>query len=354
MTQKGINHLKTSVKVGLIGYGFGGAVFHAPMITAVQGFELSVIYTSNEEKVKLTYPDVLVTTNLADIWNDTEVELIVISTPNTTHYELAKSALEAGKHVVIDKPFVINLTEGEELIQLAKERGKQLSVYQCRRWDSDFQTVRRLIAEDTFGEIYSFEAHYDRFRPEVKDRWKEKNEPGSGTLYDLGSHLIDQALQLFGNPLTVTADCLAQRQGSEVNDYFHLILGYGSCRVILHSGSLVRGRGPRYQIHGSKASFIKFGEDPQEKTLLEGLRPGMTGWGQEDETEYGELITSDGAANVKIPSEVGAYEQFYECMYEAIVNHRPVPAVAEQSLDVIRVIQLAELSSAEGRTLKFQ
>ncbi|MEX2416258.1 MAG: oxidoreductase [Paenibacillaceae bacterium] len=341
------------MKVGLIGYGFGGAVFHAPMISAVNGLELSVIFTSNEEKVRLTYPDVKVTTNLESIWNNTEIDLIVISTPNTSHYELAKSALEASKHVVIDKPFVIDITEGEKLIELAKAKGKQLSVYQSRRWDSDFQTVHRLIIEDKLGEIYSFEAHYDRFRPEVKDRWKERNEPGSGTLYDLGSHLIDQALQLFGKPFTVTADSLSQRQGSEVNDYFHVILGYGSCRVILHSGSLVRGRAPRYQIHGSKASFIKFGEDPQERNLLDGLRPGMPGWGQEDESEYGEFITSDGMANVKIPSEVGAYEQFYERMYQSIISDAPVPVMAEQSLDVIRVIQLAERSSEEGRTLKF-
>lgn len=345
--------MNSSIKVGLIGYGFGGAMFHAPMITAVEGLELVIVYTSNEEKVRINYPDVLVTASLSDIWNHKEIDLIVISTPNTTHYELAKRALEAGKHVVIDKPFVIDIGEGEELIQLAKEKGKQLSVYQSRRWDSDFLTVHRLIAEDKLGEIYSFEAHYDRFRPEVKDRWKERNEQGSGTLYDLGSHMIDQALQLFGKPLTVTADCLAQRKGSTVNDYFHLILGYGSCRVILHSGSLVRGRGPRYQIHGSKASFIKFGEDPQERALLEGLRPGMPGWGQEEEFEYGEMISSDGSANLKIPSEVGGYERFYEQMYQAIVSDAPVPANAVHSLDVIRVIQLAERSSEEGRTLQF-
>lgn len=345
--------MNSTIKVGLIGYGFGGAVFHAPMVDAAKGLELSVIYTSNIEKVRLTYSDVLVTTNLDDIWNNTDIDLVVISTPNITHYKLAKSALEAGKHVVIDKPFVIDVTEGEKLIELAKVNGKKLSVYQSRRWDSDFQTVRRLMAEDKLGEIYSFEAHYDRFRPEVKDRWKERNEPGSGTLYDLGSHMIDQALELFGKPQTVTADSLAQRQGSAINDYYHLILGYGSCRVILHSGSLVRGRGPRYQIHGSKASFIKFGEDPQERTLLEGLRPGMPGWGQEDESEYGEIITSDGTANVKIPSELGAYEQFYERMYQSIVSDAPAPVIAEQSLDVIRVIQLAERSSEEGRTMKF-
>ncbi|MEX1030857.1 MAG: oxidoreductase [Paenibacillaceae bacterium] len=344
--------MKTTIKVGLIGYGFGGAVFHAPMISAVDGLELSVIYTSNEEKVRLTYPNVLVTTDLNDIWSHTDIELVVISTPNTSHYELAKSALEAGKHVVIDKPFIIDITEGENLIALAKEKGKLLSVYQSRRWDSDFQTVRRLITEEKLGQIYSFEVHYDRFRPEVKDRWKERNEPGSGTLYDLGAHLIDQALQLFGKPLTVTADCLSQRPGSHVNDYFHVILGYGICRVILHSSSLVRGRGPRYQIHGSKASFIKFGEDPQERTLLEGLRPGMPGWGIEDPAEYGEIITFDGLVTA-IPSEIGAYEQFYERMYQAIVGNGPVPVIAEQSLDVIRVIQLAERSSEEGRTLKF-
>jgi scyllo-inositol 2-dehydrogenase (NADP+) len=344
--------MKRTIKVGLIGYGFGGAVFHAPMISAVDGLELSVIYTSNEEKVRLTYPNVWVTTDLTDIWNKVDIELIVISTPNTSHYELAMSALEAGKHVVIDKPFVIDITEGEKLIQLAKDKGKLLSVYQSRRWDSDFQTVRRLIEEEKLGQIFTFEVHYDRFRPEVKDRWKERNEPGSGTLYDLGAHLVDQALQLFGKPVTVNADCLSQRPGSHVNDYFHVILGYGNCRVILHSSSLVRGRGPRYQIHGSKASFIKFGEDAQERTLMEGLRPGMPGWGQDDPSEYGEIIASDGLVTA-IPSEIGAYEQFYEQMYQSMVGEAPVPVVAEQSLDVIRIIQLAERSSEEGRTLKF-
>lgn len=344
--------MTTKIKVGLIGYGFGGAVFHAPMITAVEGLELSIIYTSNEEKVKLSYPDMQVTTNLQEIWNRTDIELIVISTPNTSHYELARSALEAGKHVIIDKPFVINISEGNLLIELAEAKGKLLSVYQSRRFDSDFKTVQKLITEQRLGEMYSFEAHYDRFRPEVKDRWKERDEAGAGTLYDLGSHLIDQSLQLFGMPLTVNAHCMAQRAGSQVNDYFHLILDYGDFPVILHSSSLVRGRGPRYQIHGSKASFIKYGEDPQERTLLEGLRPGMSGWGMEHPSEYGELITSDGDI-AAIPSEIGAYEQFYERMYQAIIGAGPVPVLAEQSLDVIRVIQLAERSSKEGKILKF-
>jgi scyllo-inositol 2-dehydrogenase (NADP+) len=342
----------SKIKVGLIGYGFGGAVFHAPMISAVEGLELSIIYTSNEEKVRLTYPDVQTTTNLNEIWDRSDIELVVISTPNTSHYELARCALEAGKHVVIDKPFVVDITEGQKLIELARKQGKLLSVYQSRRWDSDFQTVRRLLTEEKLGHIYSFEVHYDRFRPEVKDRWKERNEPGSGTLYDLGAHLVDQALQLFGMPLTITADCLAQRPQSQVNDYFHIILGYGHCRVILHASSLVRGRGPRYQIHGSEASFIKFGEDPQERTLLEGLRPGMSGWGIEYPADYGELIHSDGMVTT-IPSEIGAYEQFYELMYQAMVGGGPVPVNPEQSLDVIRVIQFAERSSEEGRTLNF-
>jgi len=345
--------VNSTIKVGLIGYGFGGAVFHAPMICAVPGLELSVIYTSNEEKVRLTYPDVKVTTNLDEIWNNTDIDLIVISTPNSTHYELAKRALETGKHIVIDKPFVIDIAEGEKLIELARVKGKHLSVYQSRRWDSDFKTVRQLITEGTLGEIYTFEAHYDRFRPEVKERWKERNEPGSGTLYDLGSHLIDQALLLFGKPLTVTADCLSQREGSKVDDYFHVILGYGSCRVILHSSSLVRGRGPRFQIHGSKASFIKFGEDAQERQLLAGQRPGMPGWGEEDHSDYGEIITSDGEVNQRVPSEKGGYEQYYEQMYQSIVSDAPVPVKADQSLDVIRIIQLAEQSSKEGKTIKF-
>ena len=345
--------VKQPIKVALIGYGFGGSIFHAPIIQAVQGLELSVVYTSNEAKVKEAWPNVKVTQRLDDIWDDPEIGMVAISTPNSTHKELIRIAIEAGKHVVVDKPFVIHSTDGEQLIRLAEEKGVLLSVYHNRRWDSDFLTVKKLIEDGKLGEVLSYEARYDRYRPTAKDRWKEKSELGGGTLYDLGSHLIDQALTLFGRPETVTADCGVQREGSEGTDYFLLSLGYGRNRVILQGGSFVRKKGPKYVVHGRLASFIKSGEDTQERTLIKGGSPNDAGYGEEDPAHYGSLHFEEEDSGEKVLAENGRYHRFYEMMRDAIIGGGPVPVRPEEALDVIRVIELAELSHKEGRTIKF-
>ena len=340
------------IRTALIGYGFGGAMFHAPFIAATDGLQLDVVVTSRVDEVLEQWPGVRVEADPQAVWLDPDIELVVISTPNAAHAQLARKALEADKHVVIDKPFVVDPAEGEALIRLAKERGRKLTVYHNRRFDSDFRTVRRLIADGTLGDLNYYEARYDRFRPDVKDRWKERDEPGSGTLYDLGAHLIDQALQLFGMPQSVTADCRTQRAGSGSCDYFHLLLGYTGVQVVLHAGSLVRVKGPRFTIHGSKASYVKCGDDPQERALLAGAKPRSPGWGAEPEEEHGLLYESENSVGTPVLPERGDYTWFYEQVYMALTEGAPLPVEAEQALDVIRVIVTAEQSSAEGRTIR--
>lgn len=345
----------SKVNVGLVGFGFSGQVFHAPIIQSIDGMEIIKVVSSNPDKVGQYLPDAAVLASLEELLSDERIDLVVITSPNQLHYPYAKQALLAGKHVVVEKPFVISSEEAEDLIKTAKQQNRKLSVYQNRRWDNDFITVKSLIDSGKLGDIASYEAHYDRYRPQVSDRWREKAGPGAGMLYDLGSHLIDQALHLFGKPASVYADLFAQRAGSEVDDYFHLILMYENMRVILHSGSLVMQHGPRFQVYGSLGSFVKYGLDSQEEMLKQGGLPGQPNWGMDREEYYGELTLSvDGqAVSSKVTTQQGSYESFYEGMYQAIIHDKPVPVDAEDARNTIRVIELAVQSSRETRALPF-
>jgi Predicted dehydrogenases and related proteins len=345
----------SKVNVGLVGFGFSGQVFHAPIIQSIDGMDIRKVVSSNPDKVGQYLPDAAVTASLEELLSDEHIDLVVITSPNQMHYPYAKQALLAGKHVVVEKPFVISSEEAEDLIKTAKQQNRKLSVYQNRRWDNDFITVKSLIDSGKLGDIASYEAHYDRYRPQVSDRWREKAGPGAGMLYDLGSHLIDQALHLFGKPASVYADLFAQRAGSEVDDYFHLILMYENMRVILHSGSLVMQHGPRFQVYGSLGSFVKYGLDSQEEMLKQGGLPGQPNWGMDREEYYGELTLSvDGqAVSSKVTTQQGSYESFYEGMYQAIIHDKPVPVDAEDARNTIRVIELAVQSSRETRALPF-
>jgi len=312
-----------------------------------------MIYTSNIQKVKQRWPEMYVTQQLDDIWNDPEIELVVIATPNLTHVSLIEQSLQSGKHTVVDKPFVLHAADGERLIRLAEQKGLQLSVYHNRRWDHGFLTVQKLIREHRMGEILQYESHYDRYRPEVRDRWKEKSQDGGGTFYDLGSHLIDQAIVLFGLPSAVTADCGIQRTDGQGTDYFHVTLSYeDKLRVILRSSSFVRNKGPKFIVHGSKASFCSYGEDPQEQALIAGASPYDDSYGQVDPAVFrGTLYFNEGEVGEHVQAEQGGYHRYYELMAEAIITGREVPVQPSEALQVIRVIELAERSSREGRTL---
>lgn len=343
------------VKAGLVGYGFSGATFHAPVLAAVPGIKLAAVVSSRPEDVHRQLADVLVVSTLAELLADEGIELVVLATPNTTHAAMAEEALLAGKHVVVDKPFTINSEEADRLNRLAEERGLLLSVYQNRRWDNDYLTVRQVIASGRLGEIKTFESRFDRFRPDVRNRWREQDLPGSGLLYDLGSHLIDQAVQLFGEPHTVYADLLNQRDGAVTTDYAHLVLGYGRQRVLLYIGSLVRQPGPRFTLHGDRGSFIKYGTDSQEAALKEGKHPCDPGFGEDAPSAYGRLYTGEGENPREeiVPTVPGSYASFYQGVYEAIAGTGFLPVTAAEAAITIRIIEAAALSSREGRVIPF-
>ncbi|MBA4492962.1 oxidoreductase [Paenactinomyces guangxiensis] len=342
------------VKVGLIGFGFSGSTFHAPIIQAINNFEIRKVVSSQSEKVKQQLPKAEVVSGIGEVLNDPEIELVVITTPNETHYPIARAALDAKKHVVVEKPFVIDLAEADDLIQLAEKQNCLLSVYHNRRWDNDFLTVQSCIRSGLLGDVHTYKAHFDRYRPEVRKRWREQDVPGSGILYDLGSHLIDQALQLFGPPATVFADLLAQRPKAETTDYFHLILGYeGNLRVILHGGCMVKEPGPRFEIHGTKGTFNKHGFDSQEQSLKQGRKPGDPGWGEDCPDQYGTVTTSSGGLEWKgnIRTLKGSYESYYQGIAASIRTGAPLPVTAREARETIRIIQAAIESHMQKRVI---
>lgn len=346
----------TKLKVGLVGFGLSGETFHSPFYQRLEEFELTAVLSSKPEKVHKKFPNAHVVSEFDQVISDPDVDLVVITTPTETHYSFAKQALLAGKHVVVEKPFTTHADEAVELIRIAEEKGKRLSVFQNRRWDNDFLTLKSIIESGALGEINFYESHFDRYRPTVVNRWKEQNLPGAGILYDLGSHLIDQALHLFGLPETVYGDVQIQREGGQVEDYFHIILSYGKLRVILHTGSIVKSNGPRFQVHGSKGSFIKYGLDSQEGQLRQGKGPGDSLWGNDDPEQYGELTLNVGdlSLNGKVETLTGSYESFYHGLYESITANKPVPVSPVDALHVIQVIESVRLSSKEKRIVDFK
>ncbi|PLR66193.1 oxidoreductase [Bacillus sp. UMB0893] len=343
------------IKVGIVGYGLSGATFHAPLLSVLEEFEIAKVVSSNKEKVQQDLKDAVVVSSLEEVLEDTAIDLVVITTPSGLHYEMAKQSLMAGKHVILEKPMVIETWEAEELISIAEEKKLLLSVYHNRRWDNDYLTVSKLINDGVLGEINTYQVHFDRFRPAVRDRWREKQGPGSGMLYDLGSHLIDQALHLFGRPQFVMADVFAQRENAETDDYFHIILGYEKLRVILHSGSIVPINGPRFQVHGSKGSFIKYGLDGQEAALKEGKKPLDNSWGADDPQFYGQLVTIEGEIEEHKTIETlhGSYVSYYKKIAKSIIEGETAPVTANEGLSVIKIIDAAFKSSKEKKAVYF-
>ncbi|PFH83644.1 oxidoreductase [Bacillus sp. AFS088145] len=341
------------IKVGLIGYGFSGATFHAPFISVLEEFELTKVVSSKKEDIQRDLGDIDVVSSLDEVLKDELIDLVVITTPSGMHYEMAKQSLEAGKHVILEKPMVVETWEAEELIKIAEEKNRVLSVYHNRRWDNDFLTVKKLINEGVLGEINTYQVHFDRYRPEVRNRWREKQGPGSGMLYDLGSHLIDQALSLFGQPQFISADVFAQRENAETDDYFHIILGFDKLRVILHSGSIIPSNGPRFQVHGNKGSFIKYGIDEQEAALKEGKKPTEQAWGIDEPQFYGKLYTLDGEKEMEETIETipGSYTTYYKKIAESIINGSNVPVTGIEGWSVIKIIEAAFKSSDEKKVI---
>ncbi|MGA7622828.1 MAG: oxidoreductase [Candidatus Acidiferrales bacterium] len=341
------------LQVALVGYGMASKTFHAPLLMHVPGLRLSHIVSSDSAKVKRDW-DLTVLPSPQDAFALPEIDLIVIATPNATHFDLAQAALSARKHVVVDKPFTNTVHQAIELIALARKKQCLLSVFQSRRWDGDFLTLRKLLAAGELGKITHFESRYDRYRPEPRARWREQNVPGGGLWFDLGPHLVDQALQLFGMPDAIYADMEIQRPQGQVVDYFHVILRYGPSRIIVHGSSLVAGESPRFTIHGALGSYIKFGMDTQEESLKRGDAPGSPGWGHDPNMGTLTVKSGDGFEKTQVANEAGNYLKFYQGIRDAITKGAPNPVLAEEGLAVINVLETAVKSSAARSEIPFK
>ena len=349
------------IKVGIIGYGYSTKTFHIPLIEASQQFDLVAISSSQSEVVKDKYPFITVFRTAAELISNAIVDLIVIAAPNQAHYSLAKSCMQQGLHVILEKPMVTNSLQGQLLVEFAKKYSVILSVFHNRRWDGDFLTVKKLLnnmvlgdkgdlgKKGGIGDIRYFESHFDRFRPVVRKRWKEESGPGGGIWFDLGSHLVDQAICLFGLPDSVTGRCLTSRENSEVTDYFHVILHYKQFEAVLHASSFAAGPNRRFYMEGTKGSFIKYGFDPQEEQLKKGISPSEKGFGAERPQEYGTLYHENKKRQVE--TEVGCYQHFYVGIANAIKNGIDCPVNCEDAINVIKILELAEESSRAGSSM---
>lgn len=344
-----------TINTALCSFGMSGWVFHAPFIHLHQGFNLYAVYERSKNLAQEKYPGIITYRSLDEMLADENIDLVIVNTPNATHYEFAKRSLEAGKDVVVEKPFTIEIEEAEELIALAKKQDKILSVYHNRRWDSDFLTVRKVIEQKLLSDVVEAEMHYDRYKEELSPKLhKETPGPGTGALYDLGSHLIDQAILLFGMPKAVFADIAILRPISKVDDYFELIMFYDDKRVRLKSTYVAREPVPSFVIHGSKGSFLKSRADVQEAALQSMNVPGNGNWGREPDAEQGLLHTQHNGQLIKehIPTEQGNYMYFYDALYNAIVNKTQPAVTAEDGLNVIKLIKAAFKSNNERRVVE--
>jgi scyllo-inositol 2-dehydrogenase (NADP+) len=342
------------INTALCSYGMSGVVFHAPFIEVNAKFNLYGVLERNKNEAEKRYPTIKTFRSLEDLLADETIELVVINTPNITHFDFAKKVMNAGKHLVIEKPFTATEAEAEELIALAKEKNVVLSVFQNRRYDSDFKTVKKILSQDLLGDIVDAEIHYDRYDPNLSYKvHKEENTAAVGSLYDLGSHLIDQAIVLFGIPNAVYADLDAFRPNSKVTDFFDVKLYYKSHRVTLKSSYFVREPLPGNIFHGTKGSFIKSKADVQEKELMEGKKPNSSNWGTEPKEEEGLLHTEKNGEIIKekVPTLQGNYMEYYDGIYEAIRNHKAVPVSGNDGLNVIKVIEAAMKSNHQKRKI---
>jgi predicted dehydrogenase len=339
------------LNVGLVGFGFAGKVFHAPVIRAVSGLRLTTI-VQRSGAGDAHYTDVDFVRSVDDLLAR-PIDLVVIATPNTSHHRIAKQSLLAGRHVVIDKPFAPTLAEAEELVQLAKQQRRILTVYQNRRYVGDFVTLQKLMLEGTLGRIVVYESHFDRFRPDQKPgAWRERAEPGAGVWFDIGPHLLDQAFVLFGTPRAIAADIRIERDGGAVDDAFDVTLHYPHLRAVLRASMLAAAPGPSFAVHGTRGSFIKYGVDAQEAALKAGRTPGEPDWDADPPELYGTLTTLEGAR--RVPTIPSSYTRYYENVRDAILGKAPLAVTPEHSLDIMRGLELAVASNQRHCVLPWQ
>lgn len=343
-----------AINVGLVGYGMAARVFHVPVIQSIPQLKLTKVVERHGDQSQRDYPSVKVVRDATTLLQDEEIGLVVITTPNISHFDLARQSLLANKHVVVEKPFTPTSNQAQQLIGLARQQNKIISVHHNRRWDGDFLTVKQLLDSQLLGRLVEYESHYDRFRNYLKpNAWKEEAGEGSGILFDLGSHLIDQAQILFGLPQMITADIRIQRDFATTDDNFELILHYDRLKVTLKGGMLVREPCSRFILHGTKGSFTKYDYDPQESALKQGHTPLEPNWGEEPPERWGRLITQVGKLNVHghIETLAGCYQAYYQNVVDAIGDRAELAVKPEEARNTIRLIELAMQSNQEKRTI---
>jgi scyllo-inositol 2-dehydrogenase (NADP+) len=343
------------IDVGLIGFGLAGRAFHAQVIRAIPGLRLAAILQRHGNEAAEKYPDVRVVRSVEELLDIREIRLVVLATPNETHAPIARQCLEAGRDVVVDKPFATTLKEATELVELARKCGRLITVYQNRRYDGDFQAIRQIVSDGTLGRIVRFETNYDRFRPDLKPgAWRERVGPGSGILFDIAPHLIDHALVLFGLPEAVTADIRMERAVAVVDDAFDLMLHYPTgMRAVLRSTMLAAAPRPRFVLHGRHGAFFKQTFDPQEINLRRGYVPENGPWGGEPEEDWGVLTTVENEVVTKrsVPSASSDYRDYYANVRDAILGRATLAVTPEHALDVMRVLEMAQESSRTRYTI---
>lgn len=327
--------MKQPLNVAVIGYGFGGRVFHARPIARTEGLRLAAIVSKRKAEIARAHPGVAAVSSPEAVFNDPTIDLVAISTPNAAHFPLAAAALAHGKHVVVDKPFTTTAKEARELARRAESAGKMLTVFHNFRWYADYLALKKLLDEGALGEIKYFESHFDRHAPEVPDAWREKPGPASGTWWDLGPHLVDQALQLFGKPRAVRADMAIQRDGGTAVDFFHVLLRYDSLRVVLTSCFVAPADDLRFVVHGTKASFIKHGIDCRDGR---DPHPGL-------------MVMGDGVTK-RVPALRADERAFYAAVRDAIAGAAPNPVPPEEAIAVIDILELADRSAEERREIE--
>lgn len=344
------------INVALCSYGMSGKVFHAPLISACRELKLHSVVQRNSTRAKDDYPDIKIVPSFEALLLNDEIDLVVVNTPNEFHYSMAKAALEAGKHVVVEKPFVLSLAEGRELIALAKSQHKILSVFQNKRLESDFLDVRDIVTSGQLGRIVEVEWHYDRYRTNITHKlWKEDLLPGAGTWFDLGIHMVDSVLCLWGKPNAVYADMRSLRRAQGATDYFAVIFHYEDMRVILRSNTFVSEKGATVTLHGERGSFLKFGQDVQEGQMMRGILPGMEAWAMPGEDNIGILHLQGNSQPTRriIAGQKGCYELFYENIAGAILAREALQFDPWVSLEGVALLLAAEQSAREQRLIAF-
>lgn len=340
-----------ALRCALIGHGYVGQTFHAPLISSVDGLALSLVASGDAARVHARWPGVRVTSDYLAAATDPDIDLVVIATPNDSHYPLACAALLAGKHVVIDKPFTVALDEAQDLVTIAEQRGLLLSVFHNRRWDGDFLTLQAAVRSGALGDVREFISRFDRFAPVPRDRWRERAGPGAGLWFDLGPHVVDQALCLFGAPRTVSAEMAALRDGAGgVVDWAQVVLGYEQRQVTLHVTRLAAWAAPRFEAHGTAGSWLCSGLDTQEDQLKAGMVPGAPGWGADPKPALQVIGTGPAVEQPRLP---GDYRRYYAGIRDAIHGTGPNPVPAHEALEVMAVMDCALRSAEQGRRLAY-